>query len=955
MRPPLSPEDLRRLDTLFERASELPAAEHADFLEHECGPASALREELEHLLTGLAGDDLLGAALSGGRDLSGEQIGPYRLLERLGIGGMGEVYLAEQLEPITRRVALKLIRPGMGSPEVVARFHAERQALARMNHPNVAQVLGAGTTESGQPYFAMEYVDGEPINTFCDRHRLTTRERLQILISVCEGVQHAHQKGLIHRDIKPSNLLVAMVDGRPLAKVIDFGVARTTSGRPPGLTMGTHVGQLLGTLEYMSPEQADQTGVDLDVRSDIYSLGVVLYQLVSGLLPHESRSTAATPLFELLRTIREDDPVTPSTHLRRKTASAGEIATLHGTRPGQLARQLAGDLDWICLKALARDPERRYASASELAADLRRHLAHEPVMAGRPGLFYRTSKFVRRHRLAVAAGVLVVGAGLAGAVATILARADARASQQLAAALKPLADTQLVRELERRADDLWPLVPGIIPDLVAWQADASALLEQLPAVQAEVAELRDLALPWSAEDRSRDRATSPHSAELDRATTEVTRLQDLIAALEQDGEAQGPEGTPLNEAQRATWREDCERRLLELEARVAQLEAQAGSRRTWLFASEDDRLQHELQTRFLEAAASLTDGSTGLMSPDGASVDRGLSMPRRLESLRQLEASFAPGGPAAAAWQSALPELHAAYPGLELEPQFGLLPLGPDEDSGFWEFADLRTGVPPERDEQGELILTEDMALVFVLLPGGKYLMGAQWEDPGLPNYDPSGLEADGSWGQDDGGRRFMEGPVHEVLVPAFLLSKFEMTQAQWRTLTGSNPSLHQPFYVMQESLNPVNSVTWSQCDTVTGWLGLELPSEEQWEYAARAGTDFVWWTGDEEGELLTAANLAGSADGSFGVTGVGRFPANPFGLHGVLGNVSEFCSNQPYQYGPNRGQDPPPQVNYVARGGSARLASFFARSACRPILMEPDRPSPACGLRPARSLTLQR
>ena len=347
-------------------------------------------------------------------------IGPYRLLQRIGEGGMGEVWAAEQLRPVRRRVALKIIKRGMDTHQVVRRFEAERQALALMNHPNVARVFDAGETPRGRPFFAMELVKGSPINTYCDRERLGTRERLELMIQVCGGVQHAHQKGVIHRDLKPSNILVSVEDDRPCPKIIDFGVAKATSQHLTEMTLYTELGQLIGTPEYMSPEQAEMTGQDVDTRTDVYALGVVLYQLLTGTLPFESRELRQAGLAEIQRRIREVDPPRPSLRVSSLGDDREDIARRRQAVGGKLARRLKGDLDWIVMRALEKDRLRRYATPAELAEDLRRHLNDEPVLAAGPSVAYRTRKFARRHRAGVAAGAvlllaLVLGvAGLAG-------------------------------------------------------------------------------------------------------------------------------------------------------------------------------------------------------------------------------------------------------------------------------------------------------------------------------------------------------------------------------------------------------------------------------------------------------------------------------------------------------------------------------------------------------------
>ena len=321
---------------------------------------------------------------------------------------MGEVWLAEQTQPVRRQVALKVIKAGMDTAHVVARFEAERQALAVMDHPAIAKVFDAGTTPEGRPYFVMEYVPGEAITGYCRRHRLSTRGRLDLFLQVCDGVHHAHQKGIIHRDLKPSNILVTLLDTRPVPKIIDFGVAKAIAQPLTQRTLYTELGTLVGTLEYMSPEQAEMTGLDIDTRTDVYALGVILYELLTGVLPFDTKRLREEGISEIRRVIREEEPVRPSTRLR----SAALTSTSQATAVVAQARELRGDLDWITMHALEKDRARRYGSSAEFAADVRRHLNHLPVLASPPSAVYRMSKFVRRHR---------VGVGVAATVMTLLA------------------------------------------------------------------------------------------------------------------------------------------------------------------------------------------------------------------------------------------------------------------------------------------------------------------------------------------------------------------------------------------------------------------------------------------------------------------------------------------------------------------------------------------------------
>jgi non-specific serine/threonine protein kinase/serine/threonine-protein kinase len=366
-------------------------------------------------------------------------IGAYRLLQLLGEGGMGEVWLAEQKKPIHRTVALKVIKAGMDTKAVVARFESERQALALMDHPNIARVFEAGSTAEGRPYFVMEYVPGLPLTEYCDKRRMTLKERLELFVLVCDGVQHAHQKAIIHRDLKPSNVLVVEQDNKAVPKIIDFGLAKATGRRLTDNTMFTEIGVMLGTPEYMSPEQADQREQNIDTRTDVYSLGVILYQLLAGVLPFEVKELRAAGLEEILRVIREREPLKPSTRIRSLGQASAASAETRQEEPQSFIRHLQGELDWVTMKALEKDRTRRYGSPAELSADIGHYLRNEPVLAHPPSAAYHASKFVRRHGWAVAAAASAVvlliafAATMAFQARRIAAERD-RASRQAEAA-----------------------------------------------------------------------------------------------------------------------------------------------------------------------------------------------------------------------------------------------------------------------------------------------------------------------------------------------------------------------------------------------------------------------------------------------------------------------------------------------------------------------------------------
>jgi serine/threonine protein kinase/Tfp pilus assembly protein PilF len=395
------------------------------YLDEACGADDELRHQVNLLLKAhREAGSVPGAALCERErtgpfqtlsEGAGTVIGPYKLMEQIGEGGMGLVFVAEQQQPVRRKVALKVIKPGMDTRQVVARFEAERQALALMDHPNIAKVLDGGTTESGRPYFVMELAKGAPITEYCDQNHVPIRQRLELFLSVCQAVQHAHQKGIIHRDLKPSNILVEIHDVHPVVKIIDFGIAKATGQKLTEKTIYTSVAQMVGTPLYMSPEQAGLSSLDVDTRSDVYSLGVVLYELLTGTTPFASETLKQAGYDEMRRIIREEEPPRPSTRVTTmEQAALSTIAEKRGLEPRRLNQQLRGELDWIVMKALEKDRNRRYDSASALAADVQRYLNDDPVLACPPSKFYRLGKFVRRHKAGLGVAAVLLLAMLLG-------------------------------------------------------------------------------------------------------------------------------------------------------------------------------------------------------------------------------------------------------------------------------------------------------------------------------------------------------------------------------------------------------------------------------------------------------------------------------------------------------------------------------------------------------------
>lgn len=781
------------------------------------------------------------------------RLGNYTLTQKLGRGGFGTVYRAEQQEPIRRMVAVKVLNPGMDSREVLARFAAEREALNRMDHPGIARLLDAGSTPKGRPYFVMELVAGPPLAIHCRNRRVPLRSRVQLFLLVLDAMQHAHQKAVVHRDLSSNNVLVAEIDGKLQPKVIDFGIAKSLSS--PLLQGGamTFAGTLMGTPEFMSPEQAAGSVDDLDTRADVYALGVQLYELLADQLPIPGVVLRAQGLAGIANVVRSYVPAPPS-----------QVA------PAERRSMLRGDLDAIVLKAIAKVPDERYGSVAEFAADLRAFLADQPVRVSSPSRWTRLAKFVRRNRAQTVAGLLLT-AGVVAAFAAIMA---ARDEAQDAA-----AEAERMRiAVEKRADAGFNLLAG--EDLVD------------RALAAECA----LPPPWPQHEALYVQWLRDYEAPMQRRADEVAK--DLATR-------QRLAASPLDDAE--------------------ELQAVATSR---YLHQALQRLQGHLRQE---------------LGPNGCRA----RVRRRLEMLCS---QFADTDPlhTQAAWQACNEALRSEprrrrYRNLRLRPQPGLVPLGPDPQSGLLLFLDLAThrpGAPLPVHGDGPTLgpIDADCGIVFVLVPPDLVHLGARRGQPGTFRNDEFAVD-----GELDGG---------SLTMAPFLLARTEMTHGQWARLVDKQPA--------DDASLPVTGVDHS---TAQQWLvrfGMTLPTEAQWEYACRGGTGTAWCGGQQpqDGEAFGWLHE--------GPMYPGQKRSNGFGLFDLHGNVAEWCLDEwwPYRESRPRAQDglrEPRDVaagavpaagerERVVRGGSWMSGERSTRATARDW-RPPDWRDNGIGVRPARLL----
>jgi len=935
--------------------------------ERDFGSEESLDAYLERL-----GDESDGAA-------SELVIGPYRCARELGRGGQGTVYLAEDVR-LQREVALKVLQcSALTADNLLRRFRREARVASRLNHPGICDVFDAGMVD-GAAFIAMRYVEGRTLSALIRSSRKaidtgldpaldgsrflvsldfytehdsevgddavpepppdepsTDFDELMHLVHVVERVARAldvaHEAGVVHRDVKPSNIMITP-DGAPV--VLDFGLAQDSMSENTALTQS---GEFFGTPPYMAPEQLGPHTVSLDGRTDLWALGVTLYECLTMQLPFQGATRQA-----MVQSILTREPI----------------------RPRQVNAAIPKDLEVVVLTALDKDRDSRYATALDLAEDLRRVRENEPILARPASVMTRLDRWVRRKpalsaalaalMIAVSAVITLTLQNLSQARSALREITDAKVEADAAAdaaraalsSYDRLLDSQRLASLRKIAsEELWPAVPSKIPALNAWLARARKLAAELPNHRARLEALRADALPYTEADAQHDRdlhmAERAELAKLDKARRAYATSLDQLRAR-----GAAPPSVRRREARLEDRLEDLD---VDREALVTRIE----ERVTWTLPDAEDQWRHDEHARFCQVLEEF------LVDPRSMASTLG-SVQARLDFASALEHETI--GSKADEWAAVAERVakHPAYGGLELVPQLGLVPLGPDPVTGLEEFAHLATGkVSPRNEKSGRVELRGSMGCVLVLIPGGTFRAGAQASDPNAHNYERDA--------------RVDELPVQEINLGPFFLSKYEFTQAQWERLMGDRPSFYavgkQPGEKPVTELHPVEQVSWEGSHRLLARVGLTLPTDAQWEYACRAGTTTSWYTGATAKSLIGHANIADEVGAAFRPKGwpyekdwndgyaahspVGTFSASPLGLHDMHGNVFEWVRDgwgtpEPAPRSGDGYRTASPAAPRVYRGGSFEHRAIFCRCSWR-LWLEADANNGALGFRPSRPI----